>query len=169
MLSCVRLFATSWTEAGQAPLSMGFSRQEHWSGLPFPSPRDLPDLGMELGSPALQADSLPSEPPGSPRNGETQANLWGETRAWETIKLKGRIHKVRRLWKLRETENEWTAGTVVSYGTTHAKLRGMISYSQFGNVGPGLSNLLISLGIPELRIFPTNVFPVKCWTNSLKI
>ena len=50
--------------------------------------------------------------------------------------------------------NEWTVGTMSSYGTTHAKLRGMISYSQSGNVGPGFSNLLISLGIPELRIFP---------------
>ena len=48
------------------PLSMGFSRQEYWSGLPFPSPGDLPDPGMEPGSPALQADSLPSELPGKP-------------------------------------------------------------------------------------------------------
>ena len=46
-----------------APLSMGFSRQEYWSGLPFPSPGDLPDPGIKSGSPALQADSLPSEPP----------------------------------------------------------------------------------------------------------
>ena len=60
-LSRVRLFATPWTAAHQAPLSVGFSRQEHWSGLPFPSPGDLPDLGIELGSPALQADALPSE------------------------------------------------------------------------------------------------------------
>ena len=48
--------------ADQAPLSMEFSRQEYWSGLPFSSPGDLPDLGIEPGSPALQADSLPSEP-----------------------------------------------------------------------------------------------------------
>ena len=50
-----------WTVTCQAPLSMGFSRQEYWSGLPFPSPEDLPDLGIEPGSPALQADSLPTE------------------------------------------------------------------------------------------------------------
>ena len=50
--------------ACQAPLSMGFSRREYWSGLPFPSPGDLPNPGIELGSLALQADSLPSEPPG---------------------------------------------------------------------------------------------------------
>ena len=65
-VSCVRLFVTPWTVAGQAPLSMGFSRQEYWSGLPFTSPGDLPDLGTEPRSPALQADSLPSELPGKP-------------------------------------------------------------------------------------------------------
>ena len=63
-LSPVRLFATPWTVAYQAPQSMEFSRQEYWSGLPFPSPGDLPDPGIEPGSPALQADTLPSEPPG---------------------------------------------------------------------------------------------------------
>ena len=56
--SCVRLFATSWAVAFQVPLSMGFSRQECWSGLPFPSPGDLPDAGIEPRSPASQADSL---------------------------------------------------------------------------------------------------------------
>ena len=63
-LSHVRLFATPWTVAYQAPPSMGFSRKEYWSGLPFPSPGDLPDPEIEPRSPALQADSLPSEPPG---------------------------------------------------------------------------------------------------------
>ena len=63
-LSRVRLFVTPWTVAYQAPLSMGFSRQECWSGLPFPSPGDLPDPGIEPGFPALQADALRSEPPG---------------------------------------------------------------------------------------------------------
>ena len=65
-LSRVRLFATPWTVARQAPLSMGFSRQEYWSGLPFPSLGDLPNPGIEFGSPALQADALSSEPPGKP-------------------------------------------------------------------------------------------------------
>ena len=60
-LSRVRLFATPWTVAYQAPLSMRFSRQEYWSGLPFPSPGDLPDPGIEPGSPALQADALTSD------------------------------------------------------------------------------------------------------------
>ena len=54
---------TQWTVAYQAPLSMGFSRQENWSGLPFPSPGDLPNPGIETRSPSLQADALPSEPP----------------------------------------------------------------------------------------------------------
>ena len=63
-LSSVRLFAKPWTTAGQAALSMEFSRQEYLSGLPFPSPGDLPNPGFEPGSPTLQADSLPSEPPG---------------------------------------------------------------------------------------------------------
>ena len=61
LLSRVRLFATPWTVARQAPLSMGLSRQEYWSGLPFPPPGDLPDPGIELASPespALQVDSL---------------------------------------------------------------------------------------------------------------
>ena len=58
--SCLTL-ATPWTAACQAPLSIGFSKQEYWSGLPFPSPQDLPDPGIEPGSPALQADSLLTE------------------------------------------------------------------------------------------------------------
>ena len=63
-LSRVQLFATPWTVAYQVPLSIEFSRQEYWSGLPFPSLGDVPDPGIELGSPALQSDALPSEPPG---------------------------------------------------------------------------------------------------------
>ena len=65
-LSHVRLFATPWTVAHQAPPSMGFFRQEYWSGLPFPSPGDLPDPGIEPRSPALQADSLLPETPRKP-------------------------------------------------------------------------------------------------------
>ena len=63
-LSRVQLFATLWAVAYQASLSMGFFRQEYWSGLPFPSPGDLPNPEIEPWSPALQADTLPSEPPG---------------------------------------------------------------------------------------------------------
>ena len=67
LLIRVRLFATPWTVAYQAPPSMGFSRQEYWSGLPLPSPGDLPNPGIEPGSPAFQADALTSKPPGKPR------------------------------------------------------------------------------------------------------
>ena len=63
-LSRVRLFATPWAVAYQVPPSMGFSRQEYWSGLPFPSPGDLPNPGIKPRSPALQTDALPSEPSG---------------------------------------------------------------------------------------------------------
>ena len=66
-LSRVWLFATPWTVAYQASPSMGFSRQECWSGLPFPSPGDLPDPGIEPESPALEEDALTSEPPGKVR------------------------------------------------------------------------------------------------------
>ena len=69
VLSCfsrVRFFETLWTVARQAPLSMGFSRQEYWSGLPFASPGDLPDPGIKSASLALQADSLPMSRRGSP-------------------------------------------------------------------------------------------------------
>ena len=67
-LSHVRLFATPWTVAHQAPPSVEFFRQEYWSGLPFSSPGYLPNTGIEPRSPALQADALPSEPPGKPNN-----------------------------------------------------------------------------------------------------
>ena len=66
-LNCVQLFETPWTVAPQAPLSMEFSRQEHWSGLPFPIPRNLPDPGIKsksLGSSALAGRFLTTEPPG---------------------------------------------------------------------------------------------------------
>ena len=65
-LSHVRLFGTLWTVVHRAPLPMGFSRQEYYSGLPFPSPGDLPNPGIEPRFPVLQADTLTSEPPGKP-------------------------------------------------------------------------------------------------------
>ena len=66
LLIRVQLFATAWTVVYQASPSMGFSRQEYWNGLPFPSPGYLPDPGIEPGSPTLEADALTSEPPGKP-------------------------------------------------------------------------------------------------------
>ena len=58
LLSCVQLFATPWTVTYKVPPSVEFSRQEYWSGLPFPSPGDLPNPGIEPGSPVLQADAF---------------------------------------------------------------------------------------------------------------
>ena len=72
-----------WTVAYQASPSMGFSRQGYWSGLPFPSPADLPYPGIEPRSPALQADALPSEPPGKPlitRSPQSPAGLLSTSR-----------------------------------------------------------------------------------------
>ena len=69
LFSHVRLFATPWTVARQVPLSMGFSRQEYWSRLPFPSPGDIPDPWIEptsLMSPALPGRFITTEPPGKP-------------------------------------------------------------------------------------------------------
>ena len=70
------LFVTLWAVAHQAPLSMGFSRQEYWSGLSHPPPGDLPNPGIQPRSPTLQADSLPAEPPRKPMNtGEGSLSL----------------------------------------------------------------------------------------------
>ena len=71
----VHFFVAPWTVALQASLSMGFSRQEYWSGLPFPFPGDLLDPGIEPEFPALQADSLLSEPPGRPNQDRTKSAL----------------------------------------------------------------------------------------------
>ena len=70
LLSRVRFFVTPWTLAWQALTSMGFSRQEYWSGLPCPPPGDLPYSGIKPRSPALRAESLPTEPPGKPKDPE---------------------------------------------------------------------------------------------------
>ena len=66
LLSCVRHFATPWTVSHQAPLSLGFPRQEYWNGLPFPTPGDLPRPGIKPMSPAFVGGFFTSEPPGKP-------------------------------------------------------------------------------------------------------
>ena len=94
LLSHVRLFVTPWTAARQAPLSLGFSRQEYWSGLPCPPPGDLPNPGIEPRSPALQVDSLPTELPGKPiihnkTRKSSQENaclrLYQELQSWNSL------------------------------------------------------------------------------------
>ena len=86
---CVQFFATPWTIAHQALLSMGFPRQERWSGLPFPSPGDFPDPGVKPRSPVLQANSLLSEAPGSPQ--------WGLLRGLNVI-MPDRLFQQRAAW-----------------------------------------------------------------------
>ena len=78
--SRVRLFVIPRTVAHQAPLSMGFPRQEYWSGLPCPPPGDLPDPGIEPAPPASQADSLPTEPPGKPFSNGVHPHI-----SWDTF------------------------------------------------------------------------------------
>ena len=75
LLSPVQFFQTPWTVACQVPLSMGFSIQERWSGLPFPSPEDLPNPGIEPGYSTLEADSLLSEPSKKPRHSKRLFNF----------------------------------------------------------------------------------------------
>ena len=100
-LSCVRLFATPWTVTYQAPQSMGFSRQEYWSGLPFPSPGDLPNPGIEPGSLALQTDALPSEPQNLPARQET----WVWSLGWEDPLKEGMAtHCSVLAWRIPWTE-----------------------------------------------------------------
>ena len=87
--SCLTL-CDPWTVAHQAPPSTGFSRQEYWSGLPFPSPGDLPDPGIEPRSPTLQADALTSAPPGKPSSYCRQV-LNKSLRSWSDIRKRCRL------------------------------------------------------------------------------
>ena len=95
-LSRVRLFAIPWTIACQATPSMGFSRQDYWSGLSFPSPGDLPNPRIEPEFPALQADTLPSEPPGKPP--EANCQLIGKTLMLGKTEGKRRRGQQRKRW-----------------------------------------------------------------------
>jgi len=106
-LSRVQLFATLWTVAYQAPPSMGFSKQEYWSGLPLPSPGDLPDPGIEPRSPTLEADTLTSEPPRSLMkyfvNSQKTSVRWTRdaqytstlSLKWIFIQSQGKLHEYR--------------------------------------------------------------------------
>ena len=117
-LSRVQLFATPWTVAYQVPPSMGFSRREYWSGLPFTSPADLPNPGIEPGPPALQADALQSEPAGKPflylgrckiwahrnRSSEAQPSCLGPVACVSLPEPPRGARRVRGVWGC------WTAG-----------------------------------------------------------
>ena len=113
LLSCVQLFATPWTVAYQAPPSMGFSRWEFWTGLPFPSPRDLPNPGIKPAAKLLQAcptlcDPIDSSPPGS----SVPEILQARTLEWVAISFskawKWKV-KVKSLSRVRPSATPWTA------------------------------------------------------------
>ena len=92
--SCVRLFAALWTVALQAPLSVGFSRQEYWSGLPCPPPADLPDPGIKPASsvtPASQKDSFTTEPLGKPN----KAHRKDQKDSWISLKKANKQSQIR--------------------------------------------------------------------------
>ena len=99
---------TPWTVAYQAPQSMGFSRQESWSGLPFPSPGDLPHPGIKPRSPTLQADSSPSEPPGN----DTSDRHWLVLKA-DVYLIGTQLDFNIRLYDLGRLQITWN--TVISY------------------------------------------------------
>ena len=113
--SCLTL-ATPWTVARQAPLSMGFSRQEYWSGLPFPSPGDLPNSVIEPRSPALQADSLPAELWGSTGIARKAANEVQEPEAWWADELVCRRLIWFQNWKSHVSGNPSSPGETGTSG-----------------------------------------------------
>ena len=117
---------TSWTVACQAPLSIEFSRQEYWNGLPFPSPGDLPDPRIEPWSPVLQANSLPSEPPGKsricPQCGRPGFNPWVGKTLWRRERLPtpvfwlGEFPGLYSPWGLKESDTtEWLSLSLSTY------------------------------------------------------
>ena len=95
-LSCIWLFATPWTVAYQAPPFMGFSRQEYWSGVSFPSPGDLPDPGFKLRSPALQADALPSKLPELYMQFQIQVYICSDTGVWHPLAVLELLREERK-------------------------------------------------------------------------
>ena len=138
-LSRVGLFVTPWTVAHQASLSMGFSRQEYWSGLPCPPPGDLADTGIKPGSPALQADSLPSEPPGKPWVDSTCIYLYTHTgREDEGIQLfichgqEGREH----LLALMSYDEDWGLLRHLCLFRSSHVLRGSVTKVKLESWGP---------------------------------
>ena len=105
--SAVSLFVTPWTVAYQAPLFMGFSRQEYWNGWLFPSPGDLPNPGIKPRSPTLEADSLLAEPPGKLKNTRVgslsllQGNFQTQELNW------GIMHCRQMLYQLSYPGSSW--------------------------------------------------------------
>ena len=132
LLSCIRLFATPWTVACQASLSMGVPRQEYQSGLPCPPPGDLPDPGIKPTvspeSSAFQADSLPSEPSGKPQNILRPSVLYimrllifvfRTFTDYVIIDIFGSIHSSTLAWKIPWTEEPGSLQSIGSLGVGH--------------------------------------------------
>ena len=128
-LSHVQLFETPWTVARQAPLSIGFSRQEYWRGSPCPLPGNLPNPGIETRSPTLQADSLPSKPPGKPKNTGVgslsllQGSFLTQESNWGLLHLRQILYQLSyqgspsHSWgKVKEIEyiQKWTGGGTIN-------------------------------------------------------
>ena len=124
LLSLVQLFVIPWTIACQAPLSIEFSRQEYWSSLPFPSSRDLPNPGIKLSSPALQADSLPSEPQGKPQS----CSL---TRAVPKETIQGLLQSGCEHWPSQVAQPHVCDTSICTLG---GKLKRHIAIKHFGSV-----------------------------------
>ena len=116
----VWLFATPWTVARQVSLFMGFSRQEYWSGLPCPPPGDLPDPGIKPGSPALQVDSLPSEPPGLLRSGKShrQRSLVGYS-LWDCKRVRHNLATKQHYLGWTGTNWDMISGALLLLVTRH--------------------------------------------------
>ena len=141
-LSCVQLFATPWVVVCQAPLSMEFSKQEYWSGELFPFPGDLPNPGTEPRSPALQVDSLPSEPPGKPRN-------------WHTYTQFSSVLSLSHVWLFA---TPWIAAHQASLSITNS--RSSLRLTSIESVMPS-SHLILCCPLlllppipPSIRVFP---------------
>ena len=165
-LSRVRLFVTPWTVAYQAPPSMGFSRQECWSGLPLPSPGDLPDPGIEPRSPALQVDALLSEPP----------DCVDHNKLWKILKEMGipdhLICLLRNLYAGQEATVRTGHGTTNWFQIRKGVRQGYILspclfnlYAEYIMRNTGLEETQAGIKIAE----PVKIFDSVCQTNCGKL
>ena len=131
-LSHVRLFSTPWTVAHQPPLSMGFPRQAYWSGLPFPSPGDLPDSVMESASPASAGRFFTTEPPGKPAN------------MWYFILNISLLHSNKRAYLTRCSLSSFSCSWKRTHDSDFRTQQERLNINPFWKVSLSMSALLIS-------------------------
>ena len=154
-LSCIRLFATLWTVALQASPSMGFSQQEYWSGLPFPSPGDLSDPAVEPASPALQAGTLLSEPLGKPWSHhywsyQFMSNRWGNN-----VTLRDFIF----------LDSKITADGDCSHGIKRHLLLGRKAVTNLDSMLESRDiTLLTKVRLVNAMVFPVVMYGCESWT-----